>query len=230
VSSTPRNHERNSRKFSERDGSMRIPAAGEVIYESLYQVLPVPLAGRTFGALRIKLLPGLVKCRDPSGRLVERPAKPENAPQAAIGDSPIEIARQAPLSSADVSKKNVKGEHVTFKSSGRVGPHLAAASPFGAQSSQAAHRAISVLMEVLLAPVAPQARQAILGEMSASWRLPPSTATPTQPQLHSAAGRAPVAGSPGAATVTQHAAVERLAERCTGVYLTARRANVTEQR
>jgi hypothetical protein len=98
---------------------------------------------------------------------------------------------------------------------------LPAAVPAAAQqalNSQAAHRAIAVLVRVLFAPFTGEKRKATVHELSAGWRVPQVEERLKRqgaaPEAAAAAAAPP--SSPDAATLLT---IDRLAQRCTGVCL-----------
>jgi hypothetical protein len=87
---------------------------------------------------------------------------------------------------------------------------------------QAAQHAMAVLMDILLAPHPPQQRRAIVNEIAAGWRLPSVSMQP--PPRGAAVEVAPAAAAAnvaltGTATEEAQRVTERLAQRCTGVYV-----------
>jgi hypothetical protein len=89
---------------------------------------------------------------------------------------------------------------------------------------QAAQHAMAVLMDILLAPHPPQQRRAIVNEIATGWRLPSRMGQPAR-------GAAAELTAPATAKVTlagteasnqnqeTQNTIERLAQRCTGVYV-----------
>jgi hypothetical protein len=93
-----------------------------------------------------------------------------------------------------------------------------------------------VLVLALLAPLPPRDRHAILSEVAAAWRLPP----PPRHLAHRASAiRATAPGAVGTAADAAAAnrshpdeafqyMIERMARRCTSVYLSGRRVKVIQ--
>jgi hypothetical protein len=78
---------------------------------------------------------------------------------------------------------------------------------------------MAALVEVLLAPLAPQARHSMLNEISSGWRLPP----PAPAQVRDGDSAAAIAASANGPQLLVDIAVESLADRCAAVLLTSRR-------
>jgi hypothetical protein len=91
---------------------------------------------------------------------------------------------------------------------------------------------MAALVDVLLAPLAPQARYSMLREISSGWRLPPPAVAAGPP---SAPGRVQQDGDAPAATtaktslkgpqVPEDIAIESLADRCAAVLLISHRSD-----
>jgi hypothetical protein len=85
---------------------------------------------------------------------------------------------------------------------------------------------MTVLMDIVLAPHPPQKRRAIVNEIAAGWRLPsapmrpPSRGAAVELSAPAAAAKVALAGTEAnnEHQETQNT-IERLAQRCTGVYV-----------
>jgi hypothetical protein len=92
---------------------------------------------------------------------------------------------------------------------------------------------MAALVDVLLAPLAPQARHSMLSEISSGWRLPPpAVATPTARVQQDGNTIAAIAAttSPNTPQVPADIVVGCLADRCAAVLLTSRRPERRIQR
>jgi class 3 adenylate cyclase len=213
---------------------------GVASYECLYQALPSQLAGRSFAPLRLHLIPGLVKCRDAAegqasdetvGETVARVKEPAAARSGKAPPPP----QAAAVAAADVIIALESGHRVDTGRLSAAPVVSPAVDGVGTASLKeaAAHglvrRAMTVLVDVLLAPLAPQARYSMLSEISSGWRLPPPAVVATPPaealmQQNGETVAATTATNPnGPQMPADVIAVECLADRCAAVYLSSRR-------
>jgi hypothetical protein len=207
----------------ENDAAAQQRPRGRAAYRSLYQALPLQLAGRTFAALRLKLLPGVLKYRDPDGQTSEV----RTAPAAAAKEGRAPPARAVKFADDNaVSLPLALRRRVPPTPPTSPQPQADSGPPAAPPEStppvqehvnvQAVHRAVIVLVEALLAPLHPQARQAMITQVSRAWRLAPSESSA---QRGADSQVAPTADP----EINLRIAIERVARRCAGVYLAGRR-------
>jgi hypothetical protein len=188
-----------------------------VKYLRLYQALPTQLASRTFAALRLRLIPGLAKYRDATGLWIQSVSENSLQTSAAVAFTRSIMDGDGAASSDD----DVLG----LPQAVRPGlPAAAASSPaplleFSSAPPPTLSRAVATLIELLLSPLVPQSRRAMLSGWCTGWRLSlPPVAQPAR-------GVAVTPENPAAEADKMVA--ESLAERCAAVYLAARRSDET---